>query len=167
MAGDTTVMVQSDSGMAGMEGMTPAQDPDHEFLRMMVNHHAGLVALAAEAVTRASDDSVRTAANMLQQKQQAEQDSMSAMIQRMYNEQPHVMPMPKNMAQVDSLKQTTGTAADQYFLRTVIAHHQEGIPMIDQFLPRSTKPEVRQMAEMMKADQQAEITELQGKLSSL
>ena len=48
----------------------------------------------------------------------------------------------------------------------VIMHHQEGLKMIDQFLPRLTKPELKQMAEKMRADQQKEIQEFQRKASS-
>ena len=46
----------------------------------------------------------------------------------------------------------------------VIEHHQQGIAMIDRFLPRLTRPDVRAMAERMKADQQKEIQDLQAKV---
>lgn len=159
-------------GMGSMAGMSsaqeaPAQDADHEFLRMMSNHHEGLEVIAADMMTRAVDDSVRSAARNLHAKQAAEQDTMVAMIQRMYNEQHRPTIMPKNAAQADSLRQLSGAEADRYFLRTTIAHHEEAIQMIDRFMPRFTKPEVRQMAEQMRVDQQREIEELQGKLQSM
>jgi uncharacterized protein (DUF305 family) len=45
-------------------------------------------------------------------------------------------------------------------------HHEEGIKMIDQFSPRLTNAELKQMATKMKADQTKEIAELRRKLGS-
>ena len=166
LAGDTAAMGAEAGAMAGMQH-GPPQDADHEFLRMMSDHHEGLVVMGEDAMNRAADDSVKSAAHMLHTKQMAGRDSMVAMIQQMYNEQHQATIMPKNAAQADSLRQMSGEATDRYFLQTTIAHHQEGIAMIDQFMQRFTKPEVRQMAEKMRAEQEKEIEELQGKLSSL
>ena len=170
VAMDTATMAsQGDAAMPGMAGggQNPAQDADHEFLRMMSDHHAGLEVMGADAMNRAVDDSVKSVAHNLHTKQAAQQDTMVAMIQRMYNEQHTPTIMPKNAAQADSLRQMSGADADRYFLRTTIAHHEEGIGMIDRFLPRFTKPEVRQMAEEMREEQQREIQELQRKLQGM
>jgi uncharacterized protein (DUF305 family) len=134
---------------------------------MMSDHHEGLVAMGAEAMDLATDDSVRSAAYVLHTKQQAERDSMVAMIQSEYGEQHHPTAMPKNAAQTDSLQEAAGVERDRYFVQKTVGHHREGIAMIDQYLPRLTKAPVRRMAEKMKADQQREIEELQGKLSQL
>ena len=58
---------------------------------------------------------------------------------------------------------TAGAEYDRAFYRHAIAHHRDGIRMTDDVLPRLTKPEVRQMAEKMKADQQKEITQFERK----
>ena len=166
VAMDSSAAMPPDTGMAGMQH-GPPQDADHEFLRMMADHHEGLVAMGMDAMNRAQDDSVKSAAHKMHEKQAMERDSIVAMIQQMYNEQHRPTPMPKNQAQIDSLQQMSGEGVDRYFLQTIIAHHQEAIQMIDQHLPSFTKPQVRQMAEKMRADQQKEIQELQGKLSSL
>ena len=164
-----TLSTSGDTAMGGMAGsqQSAPQDADHEFLRMMSSHHEGLVAMGQDAMNRAVDDSVKSAAHHLHTKQAAERDTMVTMIQQMYNEQHQPMIMPKNAAQADSLRQMTGTAADRYFLQTTIAHHEEGMRMIDQFMQRFTKPQVRQMAEKMRADQQREIQELQAKLRQM
>lgn len=156
----------TDTATAGMQHGA-AQDADHEFLRMMSDHHEGLVAMGMDAMNRAQDDSVKSAAHRLHEKQAMERDSMVVMIQQMYNEQHRPTIIPKNQAQADSLRQMSGQGVDRYFLQTTIAHHREGIQMIDQHLPRLAKPQVRQMAEKMRAEQQKEIQELEGKLSSL
>ena len=144
-----------------------AQDADHEFLRMMSDHHEGLVVMGEDAMNRATDDSVRSAAHMLHTKQAADQDTMIMMITRMYSQQHVPRMMPKNAAQADTLRSRQAAEVDRYFLQTTIAHHEEGIAMIDQFMPRLAKPEVRSMAEKMRDEQQREIRNLQGKLDSL
>lgn len=166
VAMDTAAQSDAAAGTAG--GMqSPPQDADHEFLRMMSDHHEGLVVMAMDAMTRAVDDSVKSAAHQLHTTQAAQQDTMVTMIQRAYGERHQPTIMPKNAAQADSLRQMSGAEADGYFLRTTIAHHEEGIEMIDRFLPRFTRSEVRQMAEKMREGQQREIQELQGKLGRM
>ena len=72
--------------------------------------------------------------------------------------------MPSNQAMADSLSQKSGADYDMTFHMNVIAHHREGIAMIDRFLPQLTNPQVRQMAERMRADQQKDIQEHEGKM---
>lgn len=145
----------------------PAAAADAEFLREMTNHHEGLVLIAERAHTRAADDSVRTVAGNLHTKQSTERDSMVAMLGRDFGQQHTPQAMQKNVAQADTVAQKSAAEHDRYFLETVIAHHREGIGMIDRFLPRLTNAQVRSMTEQMKAVQQAEIQELEGKLGSL
>ena len=148
-----------------MEGMDhgPAKDADHEFLRSMSNHHEGLVRIATQAMEKGASETTKTDAHKLHEKQASERDQMVNMIQTSYAESYMVMPMAKNLAQADSLSQMAGAEHDKTFYRMVVAHHREGIQMVDQFLSRLTKADVRQMAEKMKSDQQREIQELEPK----
>ena len=140
---------------------------DHEFLGMMSDHHEGLVQMSMQAMEKATEQSTQADAHELHTKQAAERDSMVAMIQRDYQAQHQPAPMPKNVAQTDSLSQLSGSAYDRTYYRMVIDHHREGIGMIDQHLSHLTKPAVRQMAEKMKADQQREIQEFEQKMAAL
>ena len=88
---------------------------------------------------------------------------MVTMLKTAYNDTIMPMAMPSAKAMNDSLQQKTGAAYDRDMYRHVIMHHQEGVKMVDDFLPRLKRPEVRQMAEKMRADQQREITEFQRK----
>lgn len=142
-------------------------DADREFLRMMSDHHEGLVQMSMEAMEKATEQSTQADAHELHTKQAAERDSMVAMIQRDYQTQHQPAPMPKNVAQTDSLSQLSGSEYDRTYYRMVIDHHREGMGMIDQHLPHLTKPAVRQMAEKMKADQQREIQEFEQKMTAL
>lgn len=161
MAADTMAM-QPDTA-AGSMVMTPAQDADQEFLREMTNHHQGLIVMAHEAVEKGGSE-VKTLAQTLDQKQDAEQEQMIGILQRDYGDTHQPMVMPKNQAMAVSLSQKSGADYDMAFQMNVVQHHREGIAMIDQYLPRLTRAEVRTMAETMKADQQKDIQEIEAKM---
>jgi uncharacterized protein (DUF305 family) len=88
---------------------------------------------------------------------------MVAMIKTSYNETYMPMVMLGDKAMNDSLQQESGAAYDRDMYRHLIMHHQEAIEMVDEFLPRLARPDVKQMAERMRADQQREIQEFQRK----
>lgn len=145
----------------------PAKDADHEFLRMMSDHHQGLIAMASAAMTKASTDQVKGDARTLRTKQEREQTEMVSLVQSAYGETLEPMVMPANAAMNDTLQRQTGVAYDRTFYRMVIQHHREALRMIGEFLPRLTRPDVRQMAERMRTEQQQEIGELERKLAAL
>jgi uncharacterized protein (DUF305 family) len=168
-AGDTAgatgsaVAAGDSGGMAGMDH-GPAKDADHEFLRKMSDHHEGLVQMASAAMNKASAQGAQADAHRLHTKQAEERDRMVGIIRTAYSETHQPTVMPNNKAMNDSLQaMPRGSQYDREFYRHVIMHHREGMQMIDQFLPRLTKPEVRQMAERMRADQTREIAEFERK----
>lgn len=169
-AGAAATTAKSDTGMAGMDhskmaGMdrAPAKDADHEFLRMMVDHHQGLIAMMDGAMSRATSADAKADAEKLHHKQSQEQEQMVGMIKNGYSETIQPMVMPNNKAMNDSLQQKSGAAYDRDMYRHVVMHHREGIQMIDRFLPSLQNAEVKSMAEKMRADQQREITEFDAK----
>ena len=158
-------MSDSMAGMAhGDMGRPAAKDADQEFLRMMADHHEGFIQMATAAMTKASTPAVQGDAHKMHTKQADEQKQMVAMDQSMYGEALKPMVMPSNKAMMDELQSKAGADYDRTFYEKVIAHHREGIKMTDDLLPRLTKPEVKQMAEKMKADQAREIAEIERKM---
>ena len=141
-----------------------ARDAEHEFLRMMVDHHEGLIEMASAAMTKASQPSTQDDAHQLHTKQEEDQQRVLAMIRTQYNDSITPMILPSNRAMIDSLAAKTGASYDTTFYRNVIAHHEEGVRMTDQHLAHLSKPEVRQMAERMKSEQQREIAEFRRKV---
>ena len=167
-AAATATTPSGDTGsMAGMShgdmNRPAAKDGDHEFLRMMADHHEGMIQMATAAMTKGSNPTTQADAHKLHTKQADEQKQMIAMIQSQYQETLKPMVMASNKAMNDALQAKSGADYDRTFYANVIAHHREGISMTDQILPRITKPEIRQMAEKMKADQQKEIAEFERK----
>jgi uncharacterized protein (DUF305 family) len=140
-----------------------AGDADREFLRMMTDHHEGLVVMASAAMNKATRPETQGDAHKLHTKQAEERDRMVGMIRSMYSESHTPTVTPENRAMNDSLQQKSGAAYDRDFYRNVIAHHRQAIQMVDQFLPRLTRPEVRQMAQKMREDQTREIAEFERK----
>ena len=160
--GDTSMAGMDHSKMAAAD-RAPAKDADHEFLRMMSDHHQGLIAMMDGAMTRATSADAKSDATKLHHKQQQERDQMVGMIQKMYSESLQPMVMPNNKAMNDSLQAKSGAEYDRDMYQHVVMHHREGIQMIDKFLPRLQNAEVRSMAEKMRTDQTREIAEFEAK----
>lgn len=162
---------ETDAASQAMSGMNhgnlAAKDADLEFLRTMSDHHEGLVRMATVAMGQASVAETQGDAHMLHEKQAVERDRMLAIIQRDYQTRHQAKPLASNQARVDSLAALTGTAYDRAFYGMTIAHHREGLTMIDQHLSRLAKPDVRRIAEQMKLDQQKEITEFEARMQSI
>ena len=152
----------SDSAMAGMQHDS-ASDPNQQFLRMMVDHHQGMIGMAEQAMQRGSTDAVKTEAHAMHTKQQADQQQMRTMLQQQYSDDHQPSMMPSNQAMMDSLSATQGADYDMAFRMNVIQHHREGIQMIDQHLAHLTG-DVRSMAERMKTEQQQEIQKLESEM---
>ncbi len=165
VAADSAATVSSDSsGMGNMAGMSMTGDADRDFLRMMSDHHKGLIAMAHETMeaARGTPES-RSDGSKLDAKQDGELEQMVKMLEANWKDpyEPKVMPM--DQAAVDALKQESGRAYASMFYRNVVAHHRRAITMIDEYLPRAVRADVKAMAEQMKKDQLAEITEFERK----
>lgn len=116
----TAAAPAGDTGMAGMDhsqmpGMSrgAAKDADHEFLRMLSDHHEGMIVMMGAAMERATSATAKADAKKLHDKQRPERDSMVAMIKTAYNDTITPMMMPSAKVMNDSLQQKTGAAYDR------------------------------------------------------
>ena len=153
-------------GMGGMAGMTrpPAKDADQEFLRMMSDHHEGMVQMGMAAMTKGSTPAVQGEAHAMHTKQVAEQKQMADMLQARYGDSTMPMLMPSNKSMMESMQGKSGAEYDRAFYESVIAHHGEAIKMVDDMMPKLVNADVKKMAATMKADQTREIAELKKKI---
>lgn len=152
--------------MAAMD-RPAAKDADHEFLRMMIDHHEGIIQMGMAAMTKASTQQAKDDAHKLHTKQLAEQKEMQAIVSSSYGETVMPMVMPSSKSMNDSLQQMSGVAYDRTFYGNVVRHHREGIQMMNDFESRVQRPDVKQMIPKMKSDQQREIGEFEGKAARL
>ncbi|MES2521897.1 MAG: DUF305 domain-containing protein [Gemmatimonadota bacterium] len=177
-AGASTSAATPDTaaGMAGMDhsamgSMKPmggaTGDPDRDFLRMMSDHHKGLIAMAHMTMEDAKKGSPATKADAekLDAKQDAELDSMVTKLEQQYKDPYNPQIMPDNQKMVDELQAQSGAAYDRMFYQHVVHHHQQAIQMIDQHMPMMKDAQIKAMAERMKRDQTREIEEFQRKAS--
>lgn len=161
-----------DSGMAGMDhgampmNNGPAKDADHEFLRKMSDHHEGLLAMMNGAMAKATSAAAKADARALHDKQRMEKDQMVGLIKSAYGETYTPMEMQSAKMMTADLDQKSGAAYDRAMYGHVVMHHQEALKMIDDFLPRIQKAEVKRMAEKMRVDQAREIQDFKRKQGS-
>jgi uncharacterized protein (DUF305 family) len=155
---------------AGTPGATNASatattgNVDQDFLRAMSDRHQGIVAIARPTKGRfGAGEAVRGDAATLDAKGTAQLDSMSAMLRSAFNDQYLAKVLPNHQAVSDSLAKLSGPAFDRHFYDGVIAHHQEGIRMLEQYIPRLTRPDLKAMAERMRDEHRREIEELERK----
>ncbi|MDQ6636023.1 MAG: DUF305 domain-containing protein [Gemmatimonadota bacterium] len=163
-AGDS--MAGQDMGaMQGMANMTGK--PDQDFLRMMSDHHKGLILMAHMTKGRKEGRTAVADATKLDTKQDQELDQMVSMLEKDFKDPYAPKVMPEHQAMADSLKSKTGKEYDRTFYQNVIKHHQEAIKMIDDYLPKAKNTMLKRMAEKMKADQTKEIAEFRQKVSRM
>lgn len=158
-------MGMSRDDMATMPNMTG--DPDRDFLRMMSDHHKGMIAMAHPTMDFKGELSVKGEAKKLDKNQDAELEKMSTMLSKQWNDDYTPSIMPSNQKMVNDLSGKSGNDYSRAFLSNVVMHHTEAIKMIDEYLAKAKNADVKQMAEKMKADQAREIAEFNRKLANL
>ena len=170
-AAATTVGAPMDTGMAGMSGMAGMAgmtgNADQDFLRMMSDHHKGLILLAHMTKDRKEGGSAVRDASKLDAAQDKELDQMVTMLEKDFKDAYSPKVSPENQAMAEALKSKTGKEYDRTFYQDIIQHHQGAIKMIDGYLPNAKDAKLKQMAEKMKADQSKEIADFQKKVTAL
>lgn len=150
----------ADAKMSGMSG-----NPDQNFLRMMSDHHTGMIAMAHPTKNgKGSTDAVRDDAKKIDSAQDAEIATMLGILKKDFKDPYTPMIRRHSQMMTDSLLQQTGSNYDHVFYMNTIMHHREALSMIDQFLPKLTRPDLKAMAQKMKVDQMREIAEFERKL---
>ena len=170
-AAATTVGAPMDTGMAGMSGMAGMAgmtgNADQDFLRMMSDHHKGLIVLAHMTKDRKEGGSAVADATKLDAAQDKELDHMVTMLEKDFKDAYSPKVLPAHQAMAEALKSKTGKEYDRTFYQDIIQHHQEAIKMVDGYLPNAKNAMLKQMAETMKADQSKEIADFQKKVTAL
>lgn len=155
-------------GGAGMSGMTAQTgDADRDFLRMMSDHHKGLIALVHMTQERNGVGTAKADAATMDKAQDAELDAMMTMLEKTYKDPYAPKVMPEHQAMAVTLKPMSGKGYERTFYEDIVKHHTEAIAMIDGYLPNAKSAEVKAMAEKMKADQSREIADFQQKLAKI
>jgi uncharacterized protein (DUF305 family) len=161
-----TGMTSGTHDMAGMNhgamaSRSAAKDSNQSFLRMMSDHHQGLVAMSDTAMGKLGA-TARSDAEKLRTDQKKEQDHMLQMLRSDYKDSVTPMLLPSNQAVISTVAQAGQGEVDRAYYQQVIAHHREGVQMIDKMLPQLTGM-TKEMATTSRTKQQKEIAEFEKK----
>lgn len=146
-------------------------DPDHHFAKMMQLHHRGAINMADIILNEGKDTTIRRIAQVMLQKQIQEIADLQNFLD---SHTPHAENPEFNMKMDMSMEKMTRSSdlqiingsLDHDFATLMIFHHQSAIEMADLVIHYGHEVFIKNMAEMMKADQEMEIKELQQWLLS-
>ena len=167
--------------LGGPPGNTSAEAG---FARDMSTHHAQAVEMSFLVRDRTEDEEIRRLAFDIITSQQQQIGQMSAWLtlwglpqtgsdpamtwmgdmpgmdhaSMSHDEAMTAMPGMASAADLAALTKATGVAAEKQYLTLMIAHHKGGVAMAQAVLDRSTRPEVRNLAQGMVNAQSSEIT---------
>jgi uncharacterized protein (DUF305 family) len=174
----------SGAGVGGA-GAAPAEGSvEVGFARDMAAHHAQAVEMAELVRDRTDDPSVRRLATDVSLTQQGQIGRMQGWLDAwglpLYGDDAPMawmghemtggvasMPGMATAAEVDELRDATGTAADRVFLTLMIRHHEGGSSMATAAAETATAPEVVRLAEAVRDSQAAEVTAMEDRLAAL
>ena len=149
---------------------------DRQFIDMMVPHHQGAVEMAKVAQQRAEHPEIKEMAAAVIRTQEAEINKMKAWRKSWFgsDQTPPMTEMPMvpgvgghggagakmNMAaDVDKLR-AAPAPFDKAFIEAMIPHHESAIEAAKAAATRAEKPEIKELARAIIADQQREIDQM-------
>lgn len=157
-------------------GQNGAESFDRQFIDMMVPHHEGAIGMAKIAQERAEHAEIREMAGAIIRAQDDEISLMKSWRQAWFGsaETPPLsaMPMVPGMADHGGHGATMDMAADVELLRAapepfdrafidaMIPHHESAIAAAQAAETRAERPEIKEMAQAIVADQQREIDQM-------
>lgn len=148
-----------------MHAVTPTNDPEVDFPRMMIMHHQGAINMGTVEIQEGKNDSLKRIAQKMVTAQQMEIQQLSTILaaQTVNNSVPaftkeHMDHMMK-MDQIADVQLITGDI-DNDFATLMIQHHNSAIEDSEAYLMYGSNEALRQMAQKMIDDQKMEIMEL-------
>jgi uncharacterized protein (DUF305 family) len=144
-----------------MANRSAPRDSNQAFLRMMSDHHQGLVVMSDSAMGKLGA-TAKADAQKLRTDQQKEMDHMLQMLRSDYKDSVTPMIMPSNQTMISAVSRASSGDADRVYYEQVIAHHREGVQMIDRMLPHLSGMS-KDMASTSRTKQQREIAEFEKK----
>lgn len=145
---------------------TSSASADQEFLQMNSDHHLALIRLSQDEAKRDPSSEAARKAQEIARKQQEELDRMTGMLQRDFGIRYEPSVPVKWQQKEQQFDKSDGPDLGRRYYRLVIQHHQQGVRMVERELPRLQNPDLRQMAERMRSEQERQIRELEQKANA-
>lgn len=160
--------------MTKMNSMEMTQDFDHNFAKMMIDHHEGAIEMAHIEIASGTDQKIKGMAEKMIAAQKSEQEKLKIIIANHkpvsnqtkakgdHAEGGHNELMDAMKTNENSMKNMAMTGdVDKDFVMMMIPHHQSAISMADNEISHGHHVELKQMAQQMRVDQANEIKEMQ------
>ncbi|GEM_PF-4063331 len=136
--------------------------PDQQFLREMADLNRGIALLAHGAMHRPGASAAKTAAQRVDKAHDDEMDHLRAALTGLFHDSYSPRVSHADSATAAALATRSGAAYDRAFRADVAALDQRGIELIDRYAPQLTHPELRTLAERMRASAESEIASLRA-----
>lgn len=147
---------------------------DLRFIDGMILHHKGAVVMAQEAQQKSTRPEIKKLAAEIIAAQQAEISKMQAWRTSWYpnaaatpmgysSSMGHMMPMDQNQINSMMMSGDLGAADNQFdlrFINAMIPHHEGALVMAKDALAKSSRPEIKQLAEAILSSQTGEIDQM-------
>jgi uncharacterized protein (DUF305 family) len=158
---------------------------DQHFITMMIPHHEQAVQMADLALTRGKHPEIKQLAQAIKKDQVGEIQQMRTWYKAWYGKEvpkmamnrqqmmrvhqnttaqgsnQGMMQMSMNGMQVDLEALKNATDFDKEFIRQMIPHHQMAVKMGQMVFSKTTKPEIRKLAQSIIKTQTTEINQMQ------
>lgn len=165
---DNEMMAIMHDMSAEMGAMQMTGDADHDFATMMVMHHQGAIDMANKELEKGDVEALRTMAQQIIDKQQAEQNELNSFLESDTPESSatgqefdaEIMTFMDKADGNADLQVLTGDV-DHDFAILMTVHHQSAIDVAQSLLHHGHHDDMKAMAGMMVEDQTAEIQQLQ------
>lgn len=136
------------------------------WVRKMIEHHKGAVAMSTVVLPLAQDPNVRQMAQLTVDKQSKEIADLEKLVATgNSNAASAQLYQPAEMQMHTAMMAAKGATIDETWMRKMIEHHRGALAMSDVVLSQSPPAAVRAMAQKTKSDQTKEIAHLEAILS--
>ena len=171
----TVASPTTDSGAAAEQAQFNDQDKD--FAGAMAVHHSQAVEMADLILQKNPSQPVRALAERIKAAQQPEIDQMHGMLETFGEDVPAAghgghgdsggMAGMMTDQQMKQLEDATGVEAERMFLQLMIEHHRGAIEMSEKQIADGEHGPAVELAKKVRADQTAEIAEIEQLLTQL
>jgi uncharacterized protein (DUF305 family) len=130
-------------------------DPDHDFLRRMSDHHAGLMVLIHAAIESNRSPSLLPVIRNIEDDHDRELDTMFTMLRRIYKDGY----VPVAGIDYTRMAQTlrAGIGDSITFFRAALKTEEQALQMLTEYLPEARNAQVKRFADELRRDEPREI----------
>lgn len=143
-------------------------DVSDTWVKMMIEHHRGAIAMSKTVLAQSPPAEVRKMADAIVAKQTAEIDKLTAMLSGHAADPASMAPYHAAMTAMDDEMMAAQSAnVSEVYLRKMLAHHKGALSMSEIVLARSSDPKVKEAAATVKADQAKEVRDTEAMLARM